>query len=454
MRVSLKWLAVFTVVALSGPARAQDKGAESPMSLTLSEAIHLALEKNIDIALAELDVRTFQSQYKQAIGLAIGDLKANASYERYLKRPAAFFALPDANGVLTKQKFPVGADNAFSAGLSFEQPLFSGGRVSSGIVGGRIRTDMQREVARGTREDVVFTVKQLFYSYLLADTTVGIQTDNRALSGEHLATIKERYRQGLDSDLVVLRQEVEVANADTELIQAKNAADLAVTNIQRVLVLDVDRPLKPVGELAPPSGEVPGYEATAQQAIAKNAALSAARKAEEVAGYYYRIVRADRFPDLKGFANYDWVAQSNSFSPGAAERNWDLGLGVKLEWRLFTGGEIRQRIEQAHIDIARAKNESEKIEREIRVAVKQQWLNVREASERAKAQETAVGQAKRALQATETRYKQGHASQLELNDATFALNRARMVYAGASHDYWVARAALDKVIGTSLEGVQ
>jgi outer membrane protein TolC len=95
-----------------------------------------------------------------------------------------------------------------------------------------------------------------------------------------------------------------------------------------------------------------------------------------------------------------------------------------------------------------------KVEREIRVAVKQAWLGVQEAAERARSQETAVGQAKRALEATEVRYKLGHASQLEQNDATLALNRSRTIFAQASHDYWIARATLEKTVGTSLEGIR
>ncbi|MFH1018124.1 MAG: TolC family protein [Pseudomonadota bacterium] len=436
------------------PSFAQNGPKEETLVLTLPQAVTMALEWNVDVALAELDVQTFRSQYKQAIGMAIGDLKATASYERNVKRPAAFFALPDSTGATTKQKFPVGSDNSFAAGLSFEQPLFSGGRISSGITGGKKRIEAGKEVLRGTREDVAFAVKELFYSYLLANATVSIQNDNQALTQAHLATIRERYRQGLDSDLIVLRQQVEVANADTQSIAARNVEDLAITNLQRVLFLDVDRPLKLVGKLEPPSVEMPDYENVTRQAMAKNAALSVAQKKVTVAEDFYRIVRADRLPDLKGFANLNWVGQSDGFSPGPAERNYDFGAGAKLEWRLFTGGEIRERVAQARIDIDRARKEEAKIEREIRVAVKQQWLNVRESRERARAQEASVGQATRAVQATEIRYKQGDASQLELNDATFALNRARTAYAQASHDYWVARAGLERVTGTSLEEVR
>lgn len=432
-----------------------DPATRDPLTLTLPQLIDMALERNIDIALAQIDVRTFESQYKQAIGAVIGDLKATAGYERNIKRQAAFLNIVDpVTGLSQAQKWPVGADNSFSAGLGFEQPLFSGGRISSGIHATRTRISAGEQAVRAAREDVIFAVKQLFYSYLLARSTTQIQEDNLKLATEHLTTIRERFRQGLDSDLIVLRQEVEVAAARTALIQSQNLADLAVTNLQKTLVMDVDTPLVPVGALDPPAGTLPAYEAVTKTAMANSAELAVARKRTIVARDFHKYYEADRYPDIKGYANYDWMAQSDDFSPGSNQRNDSLGAGVRLEWKFFTGGETRQRIAQAHLEIQRAEQEEIRVEREVRVRIKQEWLSLNEAKERSRAQEAAVGQAKRALEATETRYKLGHASQLELNDATFALNRARTVFAQASHDYWVANAGLENVVGRRMEEIQ
>ncbi|MFH1262751.1 MAG: TolC family protein [Pseudomonadota bacterium] len=433
-----------------GSATAQE------MTLTLPQAIELAMERNIDIAVAGMDLQTFREEYRRAIASAIGDLKATAGYTRNLKKGAVFFSVPNATTGLPgpPQKITIGADNAFSSGLRFDQPLFSGGRVAAGMRGGKVQIEAGEERLKGTKEEVVFTVKRLFYAYLLADSTTAIQADNRKLSNEHLATIRERYRQGLDSDLVVLRQNVEVASAETALIQARNLKDLSLTNFQKILALDVDRPLTLVGKLDPPGGDLPSYETVGKAALEKNTEYAAARKMTLLSEEAHKVYRAERFPDLDGFVDYSWQGQSDDFAPGPTQRYDSLSAGLKLEWKLFTGGETRARIAEARIAINRARKEEEKIRREIQVQVKQQWLGVTEARERARSQETAVGEAERVLAATEVRYKQGHASQLELNDATFALNRARTIFAQASHDFWVARAGLERVTGASMEEIR
>jgi outer membrane protein TolC len=91
-----------------------------------------------------------------------------------------------------------------------------------------------------------------------------------------------------------------------------------------------------------------------------------------------------------------------------------------------------------------------KIERSTRVETKRQWLAMREAAERARSQESAIGTARRALQTTENRYKAGEASQLELTDASLALNRVRLLHVQALHDYWAGLAALERAIGAAM----
>ena len=54
-------------------------------------------------------------------------------------------------------------------------------------------------------------------------------------------------------------------------------------------------------------------------------------------------------------------------------------------------------------------------------------MDYKKARELVSSQKDAVGQAKQALKATEVRFKNGLASQLELNDTVLALNKAQLL---------------------------
>ena len=83
----------------------------------------------------------------------------------------------------------------------------------------------------------------------------------------------------------------------------------------------------------------------------------------------------------------------------------------------------------------------------MKIEVKKAWLSITEASERLASQTAAVEQARKALTATEVRFKNGLASQLELNDASLALNKSQTLYTQAQHDTCSADAQLKWTLG-------
>jgi outer membrane protein len=437
-------LAALAWVALSGAARAEPAAPPEPLTLTLEAAVELAMKENIDVALAELDLRAFQSRYREVIGAAISDLSLTGAYTRNFEKRIAFFS---------DGKTEIGERNSMVGGVEMEQPLYSGGKLRAGLKAAKLGTAAGEDALRSRRADVKLVVRSFFYTVLLASATASISEDTLRSAEAHLYTIRERYKQGLDSDLTVLRQEVEAANAKPALIQSRNLFELGLTSLKDVLGLDVDRPIIIDGRLDPPDFAAPSYESLVNSALAHNPDYQAARNRAEAALQLARATAGDQRPQLSLFGAYLWTAESPDFSPGSSQRGIIAAGGLRLRYPFFTGGEVLERVRQARIDHERALEVQRKTERTVRVEVKKQWLAAKEAEERARSQEGAIGQARRALDATEVRYKSGDASQLELNDATLALGRARTLYAQASHDFLVALAALERAAGTRLEEI-
>ncbi len=431
-------MAIFISV-LTGFVRAE---TEPPTQLTLEDAVRIAYENNLDIELAELSVRALQSRYKEILGTGIPDITLSGSYTNNFNRPVAFFS---------GNKIEVGQWKAFEASAELEQIVFSGGRFIAGRRSTKASLEAGKMDLRATKEEVELAVKKLFYSVLLASETVAIQQDNLRSTQEHLDTVTERYKQGLDSDLIVMRQNVEVANAKTALIQAKNFYEISLVNFLDLLYLDVDKPVSLVGSLDMKNVPVLTYEKMVQQAFESRPEILSARKRTEAALSFSNVIRGDMFPELTLFANSRWLAQSSDFTIDGNEQATASSGGLRLKYPIFTGGENWQKYQQAKIGHEKAVQQEEKIKRSVRTEVKQNWLALHEAEDRAAAQEAAIQQSKRALEVTEVRYRAGQSSQLELNDTTFSVNRTRLVYVLALHDYWLSLARLDRAVGAPIK---
>ena len=421
------------------PASAQ---TAAPLELTLDKAVALGLQQNLDVQLAVERLAYFEAQRRQAIGAALPSVNLTGLYNRNLDKTKAF---------LGGQLFPMSSDNSMRHAASLQQYLFTGGMISQGLRAARLGVEGGQSQVQAAKADMILTAKSLFYAVCLASETAAIQRDSLSLSQDHLKTIEERYRQGLDSDLVVLRQKVEVANAQPALLAALNSEELSLTLLKDALGLDVDAPVRVVGGLGGVPASLVSYETLQSAALQRNPNYQAARKQYEQADAILAVQKGFRWPWLSAYADYQWYSESNDPWPGTKERATSSVVGLRLNYPLFTGGQTTAKIQQARSQFEQARTAMDKAARAMKVEVKREWLNVKEAWERAQSQESAISQARRALEATEIRYRAGQASLLEQNDATLALQQTRLLYANALHDYRVALAALERAAGMPVE---
>lgn len=424
------------VPALPPPAPAR------PLELSLEAAVSLGLKQNLDVALADLRLSALQSYYRQAVAAVIPDVTLTGALTRNFEKPSFF---------LMGSKLQAGSLNSMRTGASLDQVVFSGGLVSAGIRATKTGIAAGENDLRAAKAEVTLSVKKLFYAVFLASETASIQADTLASSEDHLKTIEERYRQGLDSDLLVLRQQVEVSNNRPILIMARNQHELTLLLLKEVLGLDVDAPLALAGGLEPPRGALPAYEELQRRALDSNPDAQAERQRVLKADARVQVAKGLAMPQLSVYADYQWYAEANDWSPGPNERAASSAGGLRLRYPLFTGGDLTERVRQARLDYETALTSSDKVQRAIRVEVKRAWLSAHEASERVQSQASAVAQARRALESTENRYKEGQSSQLELTDSTLSLLRARLLYAQSLHDYRVQLAALERAVGSPIE---
>ena len=159
------------------------------------------------------------------------------------------------------------------------------------------------------------------------------------------------------------------------------------------------------------------------------------------------IERAGHFPYLSAFASRQFQGQSDSGLPDSGQQSWSTTAGVKLSLPLFAGGSVNSRTRQAELQAGIAETNLKELERRIKIEVKKAWLSMAEASERLASQAASVEQARKAMTATEIRFKNGLASQLELNDTSLALNRSQTLYIQALHDTCSADAELKWTLG-------
>jgi len=412
--------------------------AAEPLRLGVDQAVELALERNTDVVNAEHGRLIYKEKIREYWGTLYPQLSAAASYTRNIEKPSMFFG---------GNKIEIGSDNAYAASLDLDQVLWAGGKVATGIKMAGIYSDSSAERLRAARNTVRKAVTQMYYSVLLSRAMADIQEETLELSRQHLSVIETRYRQGLASDLALLRQRVEVSNNEPAVTQNLNYYEAGLLALKDLLGLSPDAELELTGAMGCSPAEPAPLDELYRAAMAARPEYRLADLEKRLAAQNVTLEKAGHYPYLNAFASRSFQGQTDDSFPGSDERSWALTAGVRLNLPLFSGGSVSSRVKQADLALRTAEENLASAERGLKITVKKAWLELREASQRLASQAAAVETARKALAATELRFKSGLAGQLDLNDATLALNRAQTLYTQAQHDVCSASAELDWAAG-------
>jgi outer membrane protein TolC len=330
--------------------------------------------------------------------------------------------------------------------IDLYQVLWAGGKVDTGIQMAKIYSDISKENTRLTKNLIKKSVSSLFYSILYTKEIVNINRDNLELSKQHLETTQEKFRQGLASDLNVLRQKVEVSNNEPALIKSENLYKTGVLNLKNLLGFNFDDEINVKGDF---NCDLKNYDFMElyKKALLNRPDYRLSIFSKKMSEKQLNLEKAGHWPTLSAFATKQFSGESDSGFPKENSRGWSFLAGLKFSMPIFSGFSVMSKVKQAEYDLEIANRNIDDTSRKIKIELEQALFDIQEASKRIESQKTSVENAKKMLEATEVRFKEGLSSQLELNDATLAYNAARLNYTQALYDFCVANVNLEYVTG-------
>jgi outer membrane protein len=329
-------------VALTAPVGfAQTAPAPGPLRLSLDDAVRLALENNLDIAVDRLEPAAALNRVSQASAAFLPALSGNFGRSHQLQPPSNL--LVNATGTVTDtfnstlgvgQRLPWAGTalnlswlssrqttNSFfqsfspnlgsTLQLSFSQPLLRDFAIDSARQQ-LIVTKRNKEITDTRfRETVVRTladVKRAYWSLVASRASIAVQQKALDLARELVRSNTARVDVGQAPPLDLLSAKAEQAQREENLVVAQVQARQAEDTL-RMLVLDVnsatfwDAALEPT-DATPIGAPLPDVDAVVQKALKTRQDLIRARDdvANAVTGVKY--YQSQRLPDLRLQGSY------------------------------------------------------------------------------------------------------------------------------------------------------
>ena len=432
------WILVFNLAALPAFGRIT---VPIPDTLDLPTALAYALENNYSIRQAQQRIREQEGLVVEIRSQALPNVSVEADY----------FQLDPGLSENFGGLFDQSREN-WNIALRVRQALYKGGAMKASL---RLQELVEEAVLydlKATINLAVLDVKIRFYDVLLARERIAVQEENVKLLEEQIEDARNRLEAGTVSQFEVLRATVERANAQPELIRARNDFRIAIEELRKSLgFAGIPEDLESVPEFDGSLVFEPiDLELRTALEIAKlnRPELRQLELVAEAREQGIVIERAEKRPevDLVGSYQINKSAVSNRFSN--ALEGW--ALGVQSSWAIWDGKELDGRILQAQSRLEQARLDLGEATLEVEVEVRRAFHDLQEADELAKASSLTIDQAVESLRLANERYATGGGTQLDVLQSQVALTESRLNQVEALHSYKVAEAVLAKALGNAI----
>jgi len=392
-------------------------------SLTLEEAIRVALANNREILVAKEKIEEAKQRIKEA----------KAGYFPTINLGSTYTHLNEAPSETGK------ADNYLSE-FSINQPLYTSGRLSYANKQVDLGYQKAQEDLKNTQSKITCEVKKAFYAVLLAQENVEVTEKALDQAKRHLDVVEDFFKVGVVSRFDLLRTRVEAANLKPDLIQARNNLRLSQESLANLLSFP-SASLEMEGELSFEPRRIT-LEETIDKALKERSDLKSLKLQKETSEVALQLAEVQNKPNLALVGNYQYQ------NPSGGEDEWgeEWNLNLVLSIPLFDGWVNRARVAQRRSQVKQINLSLEQLEAGIDLEIKKAFWDLEASEERIYAQKKNIEQAEEALSIAEVRYKSGAITNLEVLDAQLALTRVRLGYLKALYDHNVAMAELEKAM--------
>ena len=421
-------------------AEREEVGGEK---ITISDAIRMALSDSYQIIDAQKTKDIYEEQLSQSRSSYYPSLSLDGSYSRALKKGKI---------IMGDQSIEIGQNNTYQAGLNASYVLWAGGQIRNSVNLAKVGAEQGLFNLRHVQDTVTKQVVCFCYDIIYAAALIRVQEEYLDIAKQHLDEAQAKYKQGLASSLDVLTQKVKVENIEPTVLQAKKNFELGNLYLRQILNRDPeDRIYLTWTQKDLELPQTPSLDELYNMAMEKRPELKLSKLAVDAAHYNIKIARSGHMPVLALNGNYTYNGVTeNGFPQHKKDYYWTSAAGVTLSIPLFEGFKVSSQVAQKELAYEQAVAAYQNKMKNVRIQVKEAWLNLEEARSRIEATKGVVEQARENLNSQMKRYRAGLTSQLEVNDAISNVNDSDLQYVQAVYDGAIALSDLKFAVGVEV----
>lgn len=447
--IRIFWIALLAGMVIGFSAFASSQPAAETSSLTLQQAVKIALEKNPLRKVALADTRVASADIWEARSVLMPRLTLSETATRG-DDPVYVFGSRLREQRFTSADFALNALNTpspignFSTRFGGSWTLFDSFASWHGINRAKQMNEAAGHQLARTEQEIVFRVVDCYYGVLLATKQLEVAEQAMKTAQSIINRSQARFDSGLAVESDLLTAKVRMATRQQERIRARNNLDLSQAQLSTAMGVPVDSLLQPMEALAEHTFPVPVLAEVEKQALATRPDFKRIQSEEAAQQQSVAIAKSSFGPRVNTFAS--WEMDNPTFVAGGGGNNW-LG-GIEVQFDIFQGGAKRAELSRARALQERVTATRQVASDEVRIEVRRAYYNLDSARQEVEVARASIAQAQDSLRINRDRYDGGLTTITDMLGAEEATRRSQTDYWEAVYRLHTGYASLELASGT------
>lgn len=308
--------------------------------------------------------------------------------------------------------------------------------------------DVAKYQAQTEVQRIALQARESFYDYVRALAAAKVAQESVQQLESYVKDLHALYEVGSVTKADSMQAQAQLSDSISQLAIAEANVTVARDRLRRLLYLKSDAQIEVNEDIFAYSANTPANPQTMLgQALRNRPELKALRSLAKVRDASMQAEQARRLPNLAVVGNLDYANPNTRYTPLTEEFRATWNVGAVLRWSPndFVLGKVN--VEQAELEIQRARIDLEKLENEITIEASKTCSDYIAAQRTIEATKDAVRASEEAWRVRRDLLEAGEATSNEVLEAQIAWRRSQLLHINAYAALKVIRARLQYLIG-------
>jgi outer membrane protein TolC len=370
---------------------------------TLEQAFAIAINNNYRIIATQIDNQVAEQQLLAAQGQRYPQVNISTRYTQLSEEPSMKASI---GGQSTQ--FAMAQAGNLKAQAMVSVPLFTSGRIGHNIEAANAMKLATLQNGKTTTLAIKRQVANAFIAILRIEKYLEVSKQHVISLKAHANDVNHLYEQGMIARNDLLAAQVELSNANQQVLQQENQLNIAKAGFNQLLNRDLNLDVNLIAPfLKSPQDNLSDLNT---QAVAQRPELKVLSQQINALEHQAASEKATLLPQVSFNGGYQY--EENEYT--VFESMWVAN--VTLQWKLYDGSTRHRSHATRQKSLSLLMQRSDLLG-QIKLQIRQAWLAIQETRKRIDITTTAIDQADENLRISTERYQQGLTTNTEVLEA-------------------------------------